>query len=82
MTTPGRCAAQLDADSVMTGGAIPQLVRLMEAGVTAKAGKLSSTLFEPVDAVSVPLHTNGATLSIGASTSADVSGLLIEWPQI
>lgn len=32
---------------------------------TAKAGKLTSTLFEPVDAVSVPLHTNGATLSIG-----------------
>lgn len=32
---------------------------------SAKAGKLTSTLFERVDAVSVPLHTNGATLSIG-----------------
>lgn len=32
---------------------------------SAKAGKLTSTLFEPVDAISVPLHTNGATLSIG-----------------
>lgn len=32
---------------------------------SAKSGKLTSTLFEPVDAVSVPLHTNGATLSIG-----------------
>lgn len=32
---------------------------------SAKAGKLTSTLFEPVDAVSVPLHTNGATLGIG-----------------
>lgn len=32
---------------------------------SAKAGKLTSNLFEPVDAVSVPLHTNGATLSIG-----------------
>lgn len=32
---------------------------------SAKASKLTSTLFEPVDAVSVPLHTNGATLSIG-----------------
>lgn len=32
---------------------------------SAKAGKLTSTLFEPVDVVSVPLHTNGATLSIG-----------------
>jgi cell division protein FtsZ len=32
---------------------------------SAKAGKLSSTLFEPVDAVSVPVHTNGSTLNIG-----------------
>jgi cell division protein FtsZ len=32
---------------------------------SAKAGKLTSTLFEPVDAVSVPVHTNGSTLSIG-----------------
>lgn len=32
---------------------------------SARAGKLTSTLFEPVDAVSVPIHTNGATLSIG-----------------
>ncbi|MCV7125209.1 cell division protein FtsZ [Mycobacterium lacus] len=32
---------------------------------SARAGKLTSTLFEPVDAVSVPLSTNGATLSIG-----------------
>jgi len=32
---------------------------------SARAGKLTSTLFEPVDAVSVPVHTNGSTLSIG-----------------
>ncbi|MCV7381110.1 cell division protein FtsZ [Mycobacterium alsense] len=32
---------------------------------SAKAGKLSSTLFEPADAVSVPVHTNGSTLNIG-----------------
>ncbi len=32
---------------------------------SARAGKLTSTLFEPVDAVSVPVHTNGATLNIG-----------------
>jgi cell division protein FtsZ len=32
---------------------------------SAKAGKLSSTLFEPVDAVSVPVHTNGSALNIG-----------------
>jgi cell division protein FtsZ len=32
---------------------------------SAKAGKLTSTLFEPVDAVSVPVQTNGSTLNIG-----------------
>jgi cell division protein FtsZ len=32
---------------------------------SAKAGKLTSTLFEPVDAVSVPVHSNGSTLNIG-----------------
>jgi cell division protein FtsZ len=32
---------------------------------SAKAGKLTSAMFEPVDAVSVPVHTNGSTLSIG-----------------
>ena len=30
-----------------------------------EGGKLTSTLFEPVDAVSVPVHTNGSTLNIG-----------------
>ncbi|BBY67592.1 cell division protein FtsZ [Mycolicibacterium helvum] len=29
------------------------------------AGKLSSSLFDPIDAASVPVHTNGATVSIG-----------------
>ncbi len=37
-----------------------------------KAGKVSSSLFEPVDAVSVPLHTNGATLNIGGEDDEDV----------
>jgi cell division protein FtsZ len=32
---------------------------------SGKAGTISSSLFEPADAVSVPLHTNGATLNIG-----------------
>jgi cell division protein FtsZ len=32
---------------------------------SGKAGKISSSLFEPADAISVPLHTNGATLNIG-----------------
>ncbi len=39
---------------------------------SAKAGKLSSTLFEPVDAVSVPVHTNGTTLNIGDDDDVDV----------
>lgn len=30
-----------------------------------KAGKVSTSLFEPADAASVPVHTNGATVSIG-----------------
>jgi cell division protein FtsZ len=30
-----------------------------------KAGKVTSPLFEPADAVSVPVHTNGSTVSIG-----------------
>ncbi|MBY0442012.1 MAG: cell division protein FtsZ, partial [Mycobacteriaceae bacterium] len=38
----------------------------------AKAGKVTSTLFEPVDAVSVPLHTNGATLNVGGDDDEDV----------
>ena len=36
---------------------------------SAKAGKLTSTLFEPVDAVSVPVHTNGATRASAAMTT-------------
>ena len=37
-----------------------------------KAGQVSSSMFEPVDAVSVPLHTNGATLNIGGENDEDV----------
>ena len=37
-----------------------------------QAGKVTSTLFEPVDAVSVPVHTNGATVSIGGDDDDDV----------
>jgi cell division protein FtsZ len=37
-----------------------------------KAGKISSSLFEPVDAVSVPVPTNGATFDIGGSADDDV----------
>jgi cell division protein FtsZ len=39
---------------------------------SGKAGKVSSPLFEPADAVSVPLQTNGATLNIGGDDDEDV----------
>jgi cell division protein FtsZ len=37
------------------------------------AGKLSSSLFAPVDAASVPVHTNGATVSIGGGDDGGIS---------
>src|SRR5258705_2244305 len=37
-----------------------------------KAGKVSTALFDPADAVSVPVHTNGATVSIGGDDDDDV----------
>lgn len=37
-----------------------------------KAGKVTSTLFEPAEAVSVPVHTNGATVSVGGDDDDDV----------
>ncbi|MCV7261145.1 cell division protein FtsZ [Mycobacterium shimoidei] len=36
------------------------------------AGKVTSTLFEPADAVSVPVQTNGSTLNIGGDDDEDV----------
>ena len=36
------------------------------------AGKVTSPLFEPADAASVPVHTNGATVSIGGDDDDDV----------
>jgi cell division protein FtsZ len=41
-----------------------------DAGQTiasGKAGKVTSTLFEPADAVSLPLQTNGSTFDVGGS---------------
>jgi cell division protein FtsZ len=38
----------------------------------ATAGTVSSSLFEPADAVSVPLHTNGSTLKLGGGDDEDV----------
>jgi cell division protein FtsZ len=45
------------------------------AGATVapgSAGKLTSALFEPVEAASVPSHTNGATVRIGGDDDDDV----------
>jgi cell division protein FtsZ len=37
------------------------------------AGKLSSSLFDPIDAASVPVHTNGATVKIGGGDDGGIS---------
>ncbi len=39
---------------------------------SGRAGAVSSTVFEPADAVSMPVHTNGATVSIGGDDDDDV----------
>ena len=49
------------ADDVLLVGGSSRMCAV-QAAVTAC---FDPTLFEPVDAVSVPVHTNGATLSIG-----------------
>jgi cell division protein FtsZ len=36
-----------------------------------RAGKVASSLFDPADAASVPLHTNGATVSVGGGGDDD-----------
>jgi cell division protein FtsZ len=43
-----------------------------QAIAPGKAGKVTSSLFEPADAASVPVHTNGATVSIGGDDDDDV----------
>lgn len=40
--------------------------------VPGRAGKVTSTLFQPADAVSMPVHTNGATVSVGGGDDDDV----------
>ncbi|BBZ04037.1 cell division protein FtsZ [Mycolicibacterium chitae] len=40
-----------------------------------KAGKVSSPLFEPVDAASVPPHSNGATVRVGGGDGPDDGGI-------
>jgi cell division protein FtsZ len=39
--------------------------------VPGRAGKVTSALFDPADAASVPLPTNGATVSVGGRGEDD-----------
>jgi cell division protein FtsZ len=61
-------AAGFDA----TGPSRKPVVGAGQAIAPGKAGAVSSSLFEPVDAASVPVHTNGATVSIGGDDDDDV----------
>ena len=40
-----------------------------------KAGRVNSSLFEPVEAATVPGHTNGATVRIGGDGRGDDGGI-------
>jgi cell division protein FtsZ len=61
-------AAGFDA----TGPSRKPVVGAGQAIAPGKAGTVTSSLFEPVDAASVPVHTNGATVSIGGDDDDDV----------
>ena len=53
----------------------PGRMPVVGAGQTiepGKAGRVSTSLFDPADAASVPVHTNGATVSIGGDDDDDV----------
>ena len=40
---------------------------------SARAGKVTTSLFEPTDAASVPAPTNGATVSVGGDGAGGIS---------
>jgi cell division protein FtsZ len=48
-----------------TGPGRKPVVGAGDQPIAPGAGKVSTPLFDPADAVSVPVHTNGATVSIG-----------------
>jgi cell division protein FtsZ len=54
-------AAGFDATGARSKPVVPVGAKV----AAATAGKVTSTMFEPADAVSVPGHTNGATVHIG-----------------
>ena len=61
-------AAGFDA----TGPSRKPVVGAGKAIAPGKAGTVTSSLFEPADAASVPVHTNGARVSIGGDDDDDV----------
>jgi cell division protein FtsZ len=63
--------------TVIAAGFDASSARSKPVGAGAKvavgsAGKVTSTLFEPVEAAAVPAHTNGATVRIGGDDDDDV----------
>jgi cell division protein FtsZ len=61
-------AAGFDASSARSKSVVGAGAKV----AAATAGKVTSTLFEPVEAAAVPVHTNGATVSIGGDDDDDV----------
>ncbi len=55
-----------------TGPSRKPVVGAGQAIASGKAGQVTSPVFEPADAVSVPVHTNGARVSIGGDDDDDV----------
>ncbi|CAJ1502118.1 cell division protein FtsZ [[Mycobacterium] burgundiense] len=55
---------------VVSPGAAPGSTQPIAAG---KAGKVSSPLFDPVDAASVPPHSNGATVRVGGPDDGGIA---------
>jgi cell division protein FtsZ len=61
-------AAGFDATSARTKPVVGTGAKV----AAGSAGKVTSTLFEPADAVSVPVHTNGSSVRIGGDDDDDV----------
>ncbi|MBV9516049.1 MAG: cell division protein FtsZ [Mycobacteriaceae bacterium] len=61
-------AAGFDATSARTKPVVPAGAKV----APATAGKVTSQLFDPVEATAVPAHTNGATVRIGGDDDDDV----------
>lgn len=60
---------------VVSPGATPGTPGATQPIAPGKAGKVSSPLFEPSDAASVPPHSNGATVRVGGGDGPDDGGI-------